>query len=479
MRLSSLVPPLPRTDPKSGSSGGWLRGRWLGAVILCGILAAVAATGCNKTEEKKGSGTVTLFVVSPTINYPVIDYQDFTGRLDAYRTVDIKARVTGYLVKAPFKEGDIVKEGDLLFEIDRRPFKAALDAANAQVEVQQANIELAKKTYERDLESNRRGGSGIVSDQQLDQDRAQQKQAEANLRLARANLETARINYDFTVVNSPITGRVSRRYVDPGNDVNADNTMLTEIVTINPVYAYFDVDERTYLELQKRKTPHVFMRLVTEEKFSHTGDVDFIDNKVNPNAGTLRMRGVFDCVQGQDVFMAAAGTAAAYAPRVQEKLPSTLWPGLFCRVRVPVGDLYRAVLVPDAALQTDQGKKFVYVVTPKKDKDGKPVYKTRKNDQGQDEVVIGKDNYPVPLYQVEYRPVETGQQLGEYRVIKEAVRDAHGTIIKGLSQAPGEWVVTKGQQRVRLNANAQEKQEVEIKTDDTHYQEPESPLGGR
>jgi multidrug efflux pump subunit AcrA (membrane-fusion protein) len=240
------------------------------------------------------------------------------------------------------------------------------------------------------------------------------------------------------------------------------------------------------------------MRLANEEKFTHTGDVDFVDNKVNPNAGTIRMRGIYDYVEGQSTVMAAAGPAIAFAPRVQEKLPAVLTPGLFCRVRVPVGDKYTAVLIPDRALQTDQGRKFVYVVTPKyetvkdekgktvkengkeklkldaagnpipvikKDKDGNIVYETKKDGQ------FVKDEHgnrvPVLVRQAEYREVETGQQLGEYRVIK-----------KGLSGAKSEWIVTLGQQRIRLNAPG-EKQEVDWKTDETAYPRPPSPVGSR
>jgi multidrug efflux pump subunit AcrA (membrane-fusion protein) len=168
---------------------------------------------------------------------------------------------------------------------------------------------------------------------------------------------------------------------------------------------------------------------------------------------------------------------AAEKERSPTALKPILTPGLFCRVRVPVGDEYRAVLVPDAALQTDQGRKFLYVVTPKmeegkpvykKDAEGKPVYEKKKNAKGEEEVVKDKDGnpMPVPVYQVEYRNVETGMQLGEYRVIK-----------KGLANEKGELIVTKGQQRVRLNA--QDKQEVEIKWDDMVYKRPASPVASK
>src|SRR5258707_3706842 len=296
---------------------GWRRWRVAGAGLLCALLAVVTAGGCNKTDEKKDAKSVVQVVVTePITDYSVTDYQDFTGRLAAYRTIEIKARAVGYAVSVPFKEGDVVHEGDLLYLIDQKPYRAALESASAQVGVQEANIELAKKTYERDVQINRVSPSA-VSPQQLDQDIAQQKQAEANLRYAKAGLDTARINLAYSEVRAPVTGRISNRYVDAGNDIIADNTLLTMLVTIDPIYAYFDVDERTFLDLQKRQTPHVLMRLANEEKFAHVGDVDFVDNRVNANAGTMRMRGIFNYLEVHDpsLVKASCGVAAKLLPR--------------------------------------------------------------------------------------------------------------------------------------------------------------------
>jgi RND family efflux transporter MFP subunit len=443
----------------------FLRWRVASTGSVCALLAVVMASGCNKTEQKKDDKLVAQVVVTePITDYSVTDYQDFTGRLSAYKTIEIKARASGYAVSVPFKEGDVVQEGKLLYLIDPRPFKAALESALAQVALQEANIELAKKTYERDYAASR-GSPGSVSPQQLDQDIAQQKQAEANLRLAKSGVETAKINLGFTEVLAPVTGRISNRYVDAGNDVIADNSLLTMLVTIDPIYAYFDVDERTFLDLQKRQTRHVLMRLANEDKFAHLGDVDFVDNRVNANAGTMRMRGIFNYLEVHDpsVLMACCGVTGRMLPQEAiEKLPAVLTPGLFCRTRVPIGEPYKAVLVPDAALQTDQGRKYVYVVTPKKDEAGNVVYRTKKNDQGGEEVVKDAKGNPVPVYRAEYRRVETGHAIGELRVIKS-----------GLATVKGEYVMTKGQQRIRQNAKDQE---VEITIEKTP-KVPESPLG--
>jgi multidrug efflux system membrane fusion protein len=429
-----------------------------GAGVVFVLSAVVMAGGCNKAEEKKGgTQAVKVDVTEPITDYTVTDYQDFTGRLAAYKTVDIKARATGYAVQVPFKEGDIVHEGDLLYLIDQRPYKTALESALAQVQVQEANIELAKKTYDRDVQANR-AGSLAVSQQQLDQDLAQQKQAEANLRYAKAAVDMAKINLGFTEVRSPINGKVSNRNVDLGNDITTDMTVLTTVVTIDPIYAYFDVDERTFLDLQKRQTPKVLMRLANEDKFTHVGDVDFIDVRVNANAGTMRMRGIFDYREVHDPtwLMAQCGVAVKMLPREAiEKLPATLTPGLFCRTRVPIGEPYKAVLVPDAALQTDQGRKYVYVVALKP--------RTKKNETTKEEEVVKDDQgNPVMVYKAEYRPVQIGQQIGALRVIKS-----------GLSMKSGEYIITKGQQRVRQNDKTQEFDIAIEKPPNL----PESPLG--
>jgi membrane fusion protein, multidrug efflux system len=445
--------------------------RLAGVVALCTLLGIVVA-GCNKTDVSKGQPTLQLVVIEPITNYQVTDFQDFTGRLDGYRNVDIRARVSGFIVKAPFREGDVVHEGDLLFEVDPRPYQADYNQAEADLKVAITDAALQEKNAERAKKSFPRGG---ISKEDFDTALATEAKAVATVGLKEAARDKAKLYLDYTRVTAPFTGRVSRRQVDPGNLATADTTLLTSIVTINPVYAYFDVDERTYLELQKRSTKRVLMRLANEDKYAHIGDLDFVDNRVNANAGTMRMRGVFDAFQGGDGVVAAIGDA----PNILTRLPTILSAGLFCRVRVPVGDPYYAILIPDAAVQTDQGRKFVFVVTPKIDKDGKPVYrldkdgnpvyKKAKTKDGGEEIVKDKDGNPIPVpeWRVEYRQVETGQQVGEFRVIKNDPKTNEPPIRKG------ELVVTKGQQRVRLNGS---EPTVEIKMDDTKYLKPDNPL---
>ncbi len=373
------------------------------------LLAALSAAGCARAPAAPGAKTVEVVVTHP-ITAEVTDYEDFTGRLDAVNSVDVRARVSGYVNEVPFKEGDLVKKGDLLFQIDQRPYKAALDAAAAQevanaaqVVVAETNVKLAKITLDRAM----RAGDAATR-LEVDQDRAQAQATQANLELAkanlgvaRANLENARLNFDWTTVRSPIDGRISRRNVDPGNLIRADDTILTTVVTVDPVYTYFDVDERTYLDivagiggeesswLSTMRFP-VLMRLANEEEFTRPGLINFLDNRLNANTGTVRMRAEFPNARG------------------------FLKPGLFVRVRLPLSRPYKTIVVSDEAILSDQGRKYVYVVAA----DSK----------------------------VKYRAVTVGQAIGGLRVVKQ-----------GLSE--GDRVIVSGMQRVRPDTVVQTRQE--------------------
>jgi RND family efflux transporter MFP subunit len=374
------------------------------------LAAAFLTAGCHRAPPKPQPKPAAV-EATDAITGDVTDYQDFTGRLDAFKTVDVRPRVSGYITDAPFKEGDPVKEGDLLFQIDPRPYKAMLDSAVAQVAASKAQINVAQANFEQAesaaIRAVRAGRS--ATGLELDQTRAQQQSAQASLTLARsnlgsaeANLETAKLNHEWTRVTAPLTGRVSRRNVDPGNLVNADNSILTTVVQDDRMYVYFDVDERTYLGLvgtTSKKGAWLFglkypvmMRLATEDDYTHVGTINFLDNRLNGNSGTIRMRGLFENPGG--AFKS----------------------GLFARVRLPIGASYKAVLVPDEAVLSDQGRKYVWVV------------KRQKNPKsGADEEVA------------DYRKVTPGQALQGLRVIKE-----------GLDQ--GERVIVTGTQRVRQDA---------------------------
>jgi RND family efflux transporter MFP subunit len=373
--------------------------------------AAILLSGCSQPAPASHEKKAVEVVVTTPHKDMVTDYQDFTGRLDALKTVDIRARVSGFITQAPFKEGDFVHEGDLLFEIDRRPYQANLNQAEANLRQAEADRNLQEKQASR---AKRLIVSSSIGREEYDTMVATFEKSKATVGSMEAARDLSKLYLDYTRVTAPLSGRISRRNVDPGNLVNADATVLTTIVSDTPLYAYFDVDERTYLDLValakkggsswlgKLEFP-VQMQLANETTFSHSGTINFIDNRVNATTGTIRMRGVFDNVDGQ------------------------LKPGLFVRIRLPIGSPYQAVIVPDETLLSDQGKKYVYVVDEK------------------DQVV--------------YRPVTPGQEIKGMRVIKQ-----------GLSG--DERVILSGMQRVRPGAQVQIKAPGNAPSASAHQGEP-------
>jgi RND family efflux transporter MFP subunit len=292
-------------------------------------------------------------MVSQPITQEVVDYATYTARVAAVESVELRAHVWGYLDKVAFKEGSLVKKGDVLFELDPRPYQAQLDQARAEVERLNAQLQLDDVELRRATELLRRQ-AGTRED--YDRASAQVSQSRAALAAAEAKVEQAELDLGYTKVTAPVSGRTSRYNVTVGNFIQAGNqgtgTLLTTIVSVDPIYAYFDVDEQTVLRVRKfiregrmrsaRETEiPVSLGLSTEEGFPHQGTINFVDNQVNPRTGTLRVRGVFS---NKDEVLA---------------------PGYFCRVRVPVGPAHRVLLVSDRALANDQGRKVLYVVDDK------------------------------------------------------------------------------------------------------------------
>jgi multidrug efflux system membrane fusion protein len=361
----------------------------------CGVLVAGWLTGCGRSRMPEAQAEAPVIPVRHPVERRVTDYVDFTGRTDAVNSVGIRARVTGYLMKMPFKEGAEVKKGALLFEIDPRPYQAQLDQAQSQVNLNKAQLTLAQTTYERDLHLFRQRA---LSQQELDQDKAAVDEARARIKATQASLEIYKLNLSFTRVTSPIDGQVSRYYLTTGNLVNQDQTLLTTVVSLDPMYAYFDVDEPTLLRVrqainqgkiklpQKGASVPVLMGLQSEAGYRHRGTINFVNNVFNPSTGTMAFRGVFPNPR---------------PPRGTRLLS----PGMFVRIRLPIGQSHKALLVVDRALGSDQGLKFVYVV----DKDNK----------------------------AQYRRVRTGPlQPDGLRVIEEGLK-------------PDDWVVVGGLQQIR------------------------------
>jgi RND family efflux transporter MFP subunit len=292
--------------------------------------------------EAPAEGPADVPVARPVVR-EVTDYEDFTGRAEAASVVEVRARVTGYLDKVLFKEGAEVKQGDVLFLIDPRPYQAELDRARAEVARCEARLRGAAAAVDR--------AGKAASPEEADRLRAEREDAEAAQRVARADLELRKLNLEFTKVAAPVGGLAGRRLVDVGNLVKADDTLLTTLVSLDPAYAAFDVDERTLLRLLRLArggvpgAPRDMRRpvqvgLADEEGFPHRGVLDFIDNRVDPNTGTVRAR------------------AALPNPGPGRLLR----PGLSLRVRLPVSAPYRAVLVADEALGSDVGGRFLYLV---------------------------------------------------------------------------------------------------------------------
>src|SRR5262245_32574605 len=324
-----------------------------GMVCLTGLIVGLA--GCRKGPAAAPPSAPPAIPLSQPVRRVVADYVEYTGRTDAVQSVGVRARVTGYLLEVPFKEGAEVKKGDRLFEIDPRPYQAVVDQATAQVALSEALLKYARASRERVQVTYEKG---VGSKQDLDQAVAYEEEIAAQIRANKASLEAAQLNLDFTHVASPIDGQISRYYYTPGNLVNQDQTLLTTVVSVDPMYVYFDMDERTVLRLRtainagKIKLTSgadlpVAMAVEGEEGYPHAGTIDFANNVVNPSTATLAVRGVFPNPK----------------PPNGRRLLS---PGMFVRVRLPISDPHPALLVVDRAIGSDQGLKYVYVIDAEK-----------------------------------------------------------------------------------------------------------------
>lgn len=289
--------------------------------------------------------------VSRPLGVEMVEWDEFIGRLEAPASVEIRARVSGYLEKIHFKEGSDVKAGDLLITIDPRPYQAVVDRTQADFERAQVHVELARMEAKR---AKALIESKAIAVEEIEQRNQALAEAEAGLRSARATLETSTLDLEFTQLKSPITGRVGQALVTEGNLVsggsnNSNATVLTNIVSVDPIHCYLDVDEQSALKyrelrrLGKRASALdqeivAEMGLANEQGFPHKGVIDFVDNRLDPSTGVIRSRAVF------------ANPGGAMAP------------GFFARVRIPGSGKYGALLVRDNAVGSDQGKPFLFVV---------------------------------------------------------------------------------------------------------------------
>ena len=316
--------------------------------LMIALLLSSACTGGKKPVAALPTPVVTT---RQPVQREIMEWNEYPARLDAVDMVEVRARVSGYLESVHFKDGALVNKGDLLFVIDPRPFQAELARQEAALNQAQTRLELASNDLVR---AERLLKSRAISEEEADSRNKAKREAEAAVQSARAAVDAARLNVEYTRITAPICGRISRKLITEGNLVNGNQgqpTLLTTIVSLDPIYAYFDADERSILRYDRLaregrlaslgtgKVP-CELELANEKGFPHKGTIDFVDNRVNPGTGTLRVRGLFP------------NPAPDYV----------LQPGFFARVRVPGSAKYPALLIPDDAVGTDQGQKFVYVV---------------------------------------------------------------------------------------------------------------------
>jgi membrane fusion protein, multidrug efflux system len=361
---------------------------WVAFIALG--LATLAAPACTRTEAQQGPAPLPKVTVAPALEREVTEWDEFTGRLEAVDTVAVRPRVSGYVSAVRFHEGAIVRKSELLFQIDPRPFQAEVDRLRAELARARATVDRAQSELKR---ADRLSSENAMSHEEHDRRASFAQESTAQVAAVEAALRAAELNLEFTHVVAPIAGRVSRAIVTEGNLVSSgpgEATLMTTIVSQQPMYAYFDADEQIFLRYVEQTrdskggvhgTGHpIRMALANEEGFPHEGKLDFLDNRVDPATGTIQGRAVFDNRDG------------------------ALTPGLFVRLRLAGSGTYRAVLIQDRAVGTDLDKKFVLVVN-----------------RGQT---------------IEYRRVRLGPLVQGLRVVHDGL-------------APGDRVVVNGLQRVR------------------------------
>ena len=317
-----------------------------GAARACIGLALAALSACDDGTTKQAASPPPpppVTVAKPVVK-DIVESDDFTGRFDATAWVEVRARVGGYLDSVNFRDGSMVREGDPLFIIDQRPYQAALAQADSSLISARARLEFARQELERVERLTR---SGNAPERSLDERRQQHQSAQADVAGAQAAVQQARLDLSYTEIRAPISGRISRKLVTEGNLIRPDETLLTTITALDPIYFYFDIDERSYLAYARRNGSNdsgqatgyeVMVALADEREPRHKGIVDFIDNRMDQATGTMRGRAV---LENKDLL---------------------LTPGMFGRISIPGSGRYRGILVPDEAIGTDLERRFVYVV---------------------------------------------------------------------------------------------------------------------
>ncbi len=395
----------------------------LSVTALLGVFVA----GCGKPKSAQAPPPIKVTVVKP-IQKEVVEWDEYTGRLRSPESVEIRPRVSGYLDSINFTDGQMVKKGDLLFVIDPRPYQAELDRAQAALSQAQAQLQLAQTNFARSKTLQQKQ---VIAAQEFDAQSNDLRASQSQVDAATAALATAKLNLDFTHVTAPIDGRVGRYLVSVGNLISGgsggDATLLTTIVSLDPLYGYFEVDEQSFLKYSQMAAASsgqsgnssgpetaegmpVEMRVSNEDGFPHKGKLDFVDNQVDIETSTVELRGIF--------------------PNKDMKLT----PGLFARIRIPAREKYLATLIPDGAVGTNQSVQYVYVVDGENKVKLRPVELgpiadnlrvVRKGVALEDRIIVGglQRVRPDTVVQAEEEPIEKAE--------------ADGAGLGGVSNAPG------------------------------------------
>jgi multidrug efflux system membrane fusion protein len=376
-------------------------------VVFCAFCASLLTTGCAKDlEHEAHAGPADVrpqVTVAQVIQATVTEFSEHTGHTESPSTVDIRARATGYLTRAAFHEGDLVKKGELLFEVDAKPYQASLNRAKAELASARVDVELARKNAARGEQLFQ---ANVISEQDWDTRSATFHQLEARTQVASAAVNSAELDLDYAYVRSPIAGRIGRFLVTPGNLVGPNlPTPLTTVVSVDPLYVYVDVDETRALRLGR--TPGAVARVAFsgEDGFPHEATLDFLDNRVDAQTGMLKVRAVLKNPDGRWVH------------------------GLFARVQLPEEVSHEAVLIADLAVATDQDRRFVWVVD-----------------------AAGK---------VEHRTIKVGPLNGGLRIVREGLTSTDRIVVRGLQRVrPGALVAT---QTISMRDAAQLEKLAEVK----------------
>jgi multidrug efflux system membrane fusion protein len=372
------------------------------------LMLATALAGCGENQRAASAPPPPTVTVAKPVQNNIVDHDEYVGRFVAVDAVEVRARVSGYLEGVHFKDGQIVKQGDLLFTIDKRPFQNALDQARANLKLARSNLTYAEADHTRGQQLVR---DKTITEQVFEQRAQSRRNAEAAVAANEAAVRQAELDLEFTELRAPVAGRIGDRRVTPGNLItggtSGNTTLLATIVSLDPIRLEFSFDEASYLRYERLSQTGrevtgrdgsviVALKLIDEAEFVHRGYMDFVDNVIDKSTGTIRARASFANPDGM------------------------FTPGMFARVRVPGSPAYPALLVPDAAIASEQARKFVLVV------DGENV--------------------------AQQRYVTLGALMRDQRVIKDGLKPDDRIVVNGLMRARPGSKVTPEEQGVAANA---------------------------